>query len=260
MAAAFVQSKSATNDASATTLPVTFTSNVAAGNLIVVAVHWGVTASEALTSVTDGLGNTYTEIGNCRRFDASGGDGTGFEITMYYAKNIAGGACTVTANYPAARSFRRIFVMEGSGLDTAAPLDQSTGQAQAAPGTGANAVTSGSVTTVANGEWIVGTTTSDTGANTPSGGTGFTRREAVGFGAIEEQVQAVAGSIAATFTFGAADRAVTSVATFKAAAAATHSLPGLDRRVRRNSLLTRCSGIVVPRLWLPEPGELLPAI
>jgi len=80
-----VQSKVSTSAAA------TFDSNVTAGNLIVVSFS-GIIWSGTAGSMSDGLGNTYTFIGYCVQ--------TGGEVSvasLYYAYNIAGGACTVTA-------------------------------------------------------------------------------------------------------------------------------------------------------------------
>ena len=228
MAAAFVQSKSNSGDAGGTTIAVTTTSNVTGGNLLVVGINWSTGNIEDISSLADGLGNTYNPIANNHVRDATAGQWT----SVYYAKNITGGACTITATFAASRSFRRIVVHEVSGLDTTAPLDQSTGQNQVSPGTGTDAVTSGSVTTTTNGQYIFATSMDDSGSNNYNAGTGFTGRElSIGASApmaSEDQVQGSAGAIAGTFTVSGngTHRHINTVATFKAAgvAATAHNL------------------------------------
>jgi hypothetical protein len=226
VAIALVQSKSTKLTGSGTTIALAFTSNVTAGNLTVVGVSWGAAGGviEALSSVADGLSNTYTRITNCDVVDSTNDQ----QHTIIYAKNIAGGACTITVTFTASRSNRGITIAEYSGADTSAPLDQSVSNFQTSPGTGTDAVTSTTKTTTANGELIAGIYTDSTsGAGTTvSAGTGFTKQEDTGgtAGAIqivyEDQIQSSSGSIAATFTETANHRALSAMATFKAPPAA----------------------------------------
>src|SRR5229473_6651810 len=189
----------------ATTISATFASNVLAGNLIAVYVTYDGTGT--LNSVTDSLGNTYTIVQTIS-------DGTHVQKSATaYAKNIAGGANTVTAPFASAICCRLIIAHEITGADTAAPLDGGlgvgfSGQVQAAPGNGANAVTSGNMTTVTNGDYIFGATSDSSGLTTQtiSAGTGETIRVnssgATGNAtASEEKIQATAGAVASTFTF-----------------------------------------------------------
>jgi len=189
----------------ATTISATFASNVVAGNLIAVYVTYDGTGT--LNSVTDSLGNTYTIVQTLS-------DGTHVQKSATaYAKNIAGGANTVTATFASAICCRLIIAHEITGADTAAPLDGGlgvgfSGQLQAAPGNGANAVTSGNMTTVTNGDYIFGATSDSSGltSQTISAGTGETVRVnssgATGNAtASEENIQATAGAVASTFTF-----------------------------------------------------------
>jgi len=196
-ATAFVQSASISEFSSGITDAVTLTRNVKAGNLIAVYVAWTNT-TDTLSSVTDSLGNTYTLVQNPTTLGAQG------RAAGAYAQNILGGPCTVTATFsPGAFSARTIIVREISGADAFSPLDGSAAQGQTDPGTGADAVTSGAITTTANGDYIFGATTDQGHASTLNPGTGFTGGESftspVG-GRSEDQIQGSAGSIAATFT------------------------------------------------------------
>ncbi len=209
-AVAFVQSKSGVASpfsATGTTITATFTSNVVAGHLIAVYVTYDNGGGITLNSVTDSLGNTYTIVQTLT-------DTVNVQkSSVAYAKNIAGGANTVTATFSAAICCRLIIVHEISGADTAAPLDGNFGQLQAAPGTGVNAVTTGNMTTTANGDYIFGATSDSAQATnqTISAGTGETIREnnsqaAIGGNATasEDKIQATAGAVASTFTFNVA--------------------------------------------------------
>ena len=76
---------------SGTTVAKAFGSNVTAGNLIVVCVWSPQSASHAVSTVEDSLGNTYElAIGPITQ------SSLGYRGYIYYAKNIGGGACTVT--------------------------------------------------------------------------------------------------------------------------------------------------------------------
>src|SRR6266700_2513682 len=104
---AFVQGKFAFTDASGqASLGVTFDSDVKAGNLIAVFIKFG-TATSVFNNVTDSLGNTYNVVDTDTTVP-----GTNTGITLY-ARNIAGGANTVTLNFTGSTGvFPRIMVME----------------------------------------------------------------------------------------------------------------------------------------------------
>ncbi|MBI2023163.1 hypothetical protein HYT01_01190 [Candidatus Giovannonibacteria bacterium] len=222
---AYVQSKDARNAAQATTIAVTFTSATVSGNAIVGAVTWGCAFAD-LTSVTDNKGNSYTL--KTRAEDA----GNTQSIQAFYAKNITGGAThTITANINGSCSFRAIAVHEVSGVDTTAPDDGSNQQFQSAPGTGTNALTSGSFTTSANGDYIF-SATQDTSANTASHTAGTTisyTRVTNGSSAdvdfaSEWGTQTTAGSVAGTWTSNENNGHVTAAIGLKPAAGAGPSL------------------------------------
>jgi hypothetical protein len=96
----------------------TFGSNVTAGNLIFVVV---MVVNPGSFTVTDNLGNTYTLIQD-EGFHTPFNDQ---HAQCYYAKNVAGGACTVTAaGSPSTpiNSFIGILCAEIAGLSLTAPL------------------------------------------------------------------------------------------------------------------------------------------
>jgi hypothetical protein len=106
----FVQSASVA-DSSVPSLTKSFTTNNIAGNLIVVSSGWNVLGSTA--SISDTQGNLYaTAVGPIAN---SGG---GFQGQVWYAKNIKGGANTVTVAYNNI-IVGEIMIHEYSGLDIA---------------------------------------------------------------------------------------------------------------------------------------------
>ncbi len=228
MAAAFVQSKSdSKSDAGATTEAVTITA-VGSGNLVCGMVYW-LTATNDLTSVSDGHGNTATIVDTQLNIQ-----GDGNSAASFYFKNVISAATVITANFSSSPTKRGITVEEWSGLDTVAPLDKNVSNSQANPGTGTDAITSTAVVTTANGEVIFGASYEPANSHTAnafSAGTNFLHLDqAFVSGGIatalasESLVQTSAGSIAATFTIGDGvtntDYA-TFILTFKAAAGVT---------------------------------------
>jgi hypothetical protein len=118
-------------------------------------------------------------------------------------------------------------VQEISGADTSSPLDQCALNFQATPGTGSNAVTSGSVTTTTDGQFIFGASRGNVSSQTVTHGTSpnvFTADYEAGAarGLLNEHfIQSTQGAIAATGTSdtGGAINQITGIMTFKAAAA-----------------------------------------
>lgn len=99
-----------------------FPANVAAGNLIDVVVgHNGV--GTTTTGVADLLSNTYTEIADCAKLDTPD---TQWQ-RVFYAKNITGGTCGVTASFSTTALWRSLLLTEWGGLNTTSPLDHSVG-------------------------------------------------------------------------------------------------------------------------------------
>jgi hypothetical protein len=210
MATAWVQDKSTSwFGGSGTTESITFDASVGSGNLLIIAVFWATTTS-TIDSVA-GNGNTYTLI-------RSRSDSTNGTMSLYYAKGVASGATTVTVTWSADPGFGALIGHEVSGADTVAPLDQSADNVQANPAESTDAITSTSVITTSDGQYIFGTTWDDQGSNpTIAAGTNYTAREAPSNARSEDRIQASAGSIAVTFTRtgGTFPRFITGIATFK---------------------------------------------
>jgi hypothetical protein len=183
---AFVQVNSGppTVQASLSSVAVAFQGTQTAGNLNIVAIGWGDTTS-VVSTVTDSLGNAYTLAVNATT-------GTGLRQTIYYARNIAAGANTVTVSFNQAAAFPDVRILEYSGVDT-----QDVPATAAAAGTGTVA-DSGPAPTSQPSELIFGAGTS--GNTFSAAGTGFTRRltNPVFGNLVEDQVVTSAGSYNAT--------------------------------------------------------------
>lgn len=92
------------------------------GDLIVVGWTAGSGANTATTisSVTDSAGNTYTEAGSARSIDSSAGS----IADIWYARNSASGATSVTITPSASVTSGGAVIWEFSGASTSAPFDQ----------------------------------------------------------------------------------------------------------------------------------------
>ena len=180
---AFVQSKS-TTQTSGTSVAIVYPAAQVLGDLNVVEVMWGDTTA-TVSSVTDTKGNTYV-------LAAGPTKATGLTSAVYYAKNIAAGANTVTVKFNVSAAFPNVNVLEYSGLDTANPLDVTA----SATGSGTTA-NSGSATTTSANDLIIGAgnpTTIFTAA-----GAGFTKRLINAYGGIsEDEIVTSTGSYNAT--------------------------------------------------------------
>jgi PKD repeat protein len=158
---AFVQVASSTPQTSQTSVATAFVQAQTSGNLNVVVVGWN-NATSNITSVTDSRGNAYQLAAPTTRSGA-------ISQAIYYAKNIAAGANTVTVAFNAATPYVDIRIAEYSGLDSTNPLDvtSSAGGSSAQP-------SSGTATTTKATELLVGAGTT-TGAFTGAG-SGYTTR------------------------------------------------------------------------------------
>ena len=111
-----------------------FTNPNTAGNLIIVYAIWSNTGT---ATVTDSRGDAYVSAAPRTTW------GSNWSSQVFVAKNIAGGANTVTATFATAiNSFAVIYIHEYAGLDKANPVDVT----KSATGS-ASAMSSGAVTT-----------------------------------------------------------------------------------------------------------------
>jgi hypothetical protein len=181
----FVQGKAALGkNVNSESLP--FSSANSAGNLIVVGVDWH--DSQSFGSISDSAGNSYTEVGSELRVPGR------FRLRLYYAKNVAGGANTVTVSLSGPDDVVELYIHEYSGANPTAPLDVQSG----ATGT-ASSASSTAVTSTANdlvfGYCVTGL------ANV---GSGFTVRSNLDSNLTEDKITATAGPVSATATASSA--------------------------------------------------------
>ena len=156
-------------------------------------------------------------------------------LGLFYAENIAAGTNPVTVSDTVTGTLR-LAIFEYTGIATAGSLDVSaTGQ-----GTSATPA-SGTATTTASGDLLVGMFTTANPSN-PTAGTGYTIRETVpgSPGAkliVEDRVQTVAGAVNAGITLAASDTWGAALVSFKAAGGGGVLAPSI-------STLTPTSGVV----------------
>jgi glucose/arabinose dehydrogenase/chitodextrinase len=173
---------------SGTTNALAFTSANTAGNLVVAYVVWSNTST---VTVTDSRGNTYAAAQAPTRW----GSGSTWSAQVFYAKNVAGGANTVTATFGSSVSggWGVIYLHEYSGLDKVNPLDVSA----AAVGT-ASAMSSGSATTTNASDMIFGAGAS--AASVTAAGAGLSTRSTSFGNRTMDRVVTSTGSYAVTAT------------------------------------------------------------
>lgn len=176
-----------------TTETITFTSNVTAGNLIVA--YWHSGGSAPVVSCSDTLSNTYNLAGSFTLASQP--------VSVYYAYNITGGACTVTFSFGSnTDAFGGGFVVEYSGImSSASPLD---GIAAFGSLSGPNPINSGSLTTTASGDLLVGLFF-DNNQGVGNSSDGFTLRDTGSFSqdALKDLITTSPGSYSAISSTGA---------------------------------------------------------
>jgi hypothetical protein len=214
------------------TVPATFTSNNTAGNAIVAAISFDTSTGATNATCSDTRGNTYTTVKTA--IDGTNHDG----ISICYAMNIAAGANTITgttrngAGTATNAGNKQIMPSEYANVAATGAFDVATSN----NATGTNAadnLTTGSITTNANGELIFGTAliTSGGSSMTLSVGSGYTldkfinTAQTANANITEHKVQSAAGATAATFTDSASGNTYLAVvASFKPTATVTDNL------------------------------------
>ncbi len=156
---------------------VTFGASTVAGNLLIACVSW--TNTQNFSSIADTQGNSFTQFGP--EVNSSSGE----KARCYYAKNIVGGADTITFTLAATAGFMEMYIHEVSGVSYTSPFDQSCSNSMPGGGT-----ISCSVTTTAANEILFGYNQD----NTSSGGSGFTVASTFDGNISEYKVVASAGT------------------------------------------------------------------
>lgn len=191
--------QTAKNDATgAAATIVTSSITVTAGSVLHVYVTCA--SDKTITSVTDPTNGNY----------GASLDGTidmpnaGQHIAQFRFENAAAGTYAITANYQAGASFRGIYVVEL--IEAASPaIDGHTGKEDNSPGTGANAIDSGTTSNSNNPAVVLGFCFNDAGSVAATVGTGFTNYfdtiwSTIGLSTLEYKRITSSGSQQSTFT------------------------------------------------------------
>jgi hypothetical protein len=203
-----VQSNS-TQATGVTSLSAPFASANTAGNLIIAFVRMSTTSQTV--ALADSRGNPYVQA------VAAVQSSDGSQVRLFYARNILGGANTVTATFSGSNNHPWLAIYEYAGLSTTSPLDQSASAqgASAAPSSGATLATTSANELVFAG---LGLPSSYTG--TPTAGSLFTLLGNVaGAGnsqaATESRLVTATGAQAGTFVLSTSANWSAVIATFK---------------------------------------------
>lgn len=186
MSAAWVQGGVSSTGNPVSSIALTFTNPIGNGDTVV---GFIVTASStAPTSITDDQGNNYN-------FTSYSGN----EFQIFTLVGITNGPRTITVTWPSTVSAPQFIADEYSGIASA---QQQTFQIINSPGTGADAISSGNVTTTEAD--LVWGAVGNYGGLLATVGTGETQRSTTGasgnFMVSEDKTQGAAGSVASTFT------------------------------------------------------------
>lgn len=173
MAAAFVSQTDGVAIGGGTTVSATAFNNTL-GNLLWLVLQ--TTAGITTSAIADTAGNTWTQCTDHSPFTATSGTFNAW----WYAKNIKTQTNNVvTATFNGSPGAAVIYVAQYSGLDTVAPFDKSMVGDQTAPGTGTNAVTSGTLTPASQPGMFIGFCSNQTAGAGPTASAGFTARTQV---------------------------------------------------------------------------------
>jgi PKD repeat protein len=181
-AAALVQATAQAATGASKSLSLSFPANTAAGDLILVAFDHDTTSPPS--SVTDSQGNVFIAVAGALTTP------NGKRSRVYYAKNIKGGADTVTVNLSANSGWLELYLTEYTGVDRSNPID-----AQAGATGHAGSVSSGSARTTLTGDVIYAYCVSDRAC---TAGSGFVARSTFNNNLIEDKLAGAAGTYAAT--------------------------------------------------------------
>lgn len=208
-------------------ISVGFPSSSSAGNLIIAYVRMS-TTSETVT-LTDIAGNVYTDaVSQAQTAD-------GHQVHLFYARNIRGGANTVTATFSSTNNHPWIAVYEYSGLDSTNPLDQ-TAHAQNSGSTASlvSAATSSSNELVFAG---TGLPASFTGTVTPGTGYAVVNQD-TGSSRAANATATLASSQAVTagFAYSSSTNWSMVLATFKGSAPSSTTINPLPPAITTTSL------------------------
>lgn len=213
MSASILQERETSATATGANISLAFVSNNTAGSAIHAIASWGTKLAD-LTSFTD-TNNTYGAVLDFI-FDDNNSQSVGHSIAV----NIAAGVNTVQANFSNTPGFRRILIREIGGVSVS-PNDGHNGQWQSAPGTGTDAISSGTVANAAQPAFM-SAVCADSGGVFPIAGTGFSTGINAWINKATSEHQSVTDTSAkaATFTGTGTPSTLTVMAMFDEAPAA----------------------------------------
>jgi|GEM_PF-890409 len=206
--------------------------NTTAGNLIVVALR---KAAPQTCSIADSRGNNYVLVTTVDQPDDH-------RDHLWYAKNIYGGATTVTISCPQVGT-TRVALHEFSGIDTGSPLDRVSTNLDS---TGTSAIASaGSMTTSQANELVFGfCSVGNSSSFNPSSGYSLAQTVGGKIGTLYKTISST-GTHTPSFSISPADVSACIGATFKAAIVATPldtTVPGISS-IQINSITTSSATI-----------------
>ena len=193
---------------SASTVVVTL-NGVSGGDLLTCSASFG---NNPTLSLADNVNGSWS-VANAVHYDSANTQTT----AQFYRANSAAGNITVTLTASTSQQWGALNCQEWRNAATSSPLDKNTQQ----DGTTANP-SSGSITTTANGELILGGLEN---VQSPTAGTGFSQIDSTPttWLSTEYQIQSNAGSVAATWTAPATNWTA-QVASFKQATGSTSNI------------------------------------
>lgn len=187
--------------------------NVSSGATLGIFVTYGNSVLSNVTSVSDGSAYTSTGVVNSV-IDTQG-------TQFWYRQNVVASSYIITVGLSGTSDFRGSRTFEAVGVSSVS-FDGTTGQNQQTPGTGADGLTSGNVTTTVNSDLIVGWVLEIGETGTPSIGTSpnafnFVASSTALDDLLESFNQPSAGTIAATAQAGVNESCTTLVVALKSA-------------------------------------------
>lgn len=205
-----------------TTVALSFGVAVTSGNAVVGTLTYsqGTGGADNFTTLQDDKGNSYTPLVG-HFFDSTNTQ----YCSMFHLENITNGPITLTASFSPGVGFRAMAMAEFSGVATSSAFDGATGQLSG-NSTATDAVTSGNITTTANGDLVYSSYYDEAVAGaTFTQGTNYTLLDkttgsSFPFGH-EYQIQSSSGAIAGTWTQSVSGGADALVVALKAAVTST---------------------------------------
>jgi hypothetical protein len=194
-----------------TSLSKAYTSNVTAGNLLVVGIIGNKSAAAPTFTGTPPSGNSNTFLQRVTNLSPSGTS----RADVWSAKNCNGGATTILVT-PSASSFISLGIAEDSGADTTAP-EGNTGTG----GATSTAPATGTITVATAGEIIYGVVSQEGSTATitvAGGGTEIFENESVTNMPINWQWKIVSVNSTVSWTLGSSQPWLCAAAAFKAGA------------------------------------------